>query len=84
MRFGVRVLALLFVVPLFASTNAQVVVAASATNSVPTKVAKQERPRCEAITLSGNRCKRRAIPGCKYCRQHAAIMRKRAESQESN
>ncbi len=78
MRFVVLVLALLFVVPIFASTNTQVAVAVPTTNSVPTKVAKQERPRCEAITLSGNRCKRRAMPGCKYCRQHDAIMRKRA------
>lgn len=82
MRFGVLVLVLLFVVPLFPAINTQVVVAAPTTNSVPVKTIKQNRPRCEAITLSGNRCKRRAMPGCKYCRQHDAIIRKRAEKEE--
>ena len=27
---------------------------------------------CWAVTRSGNRCKRRAAPGERYCRQHAA------------
>ena len=28
--------------------------------------------RCRSMTLSGNRCKRRARPGTCYCRQHAS------------
>lgn len=28
--------------------------------------------KCWAVTQSGNRCKRRARPGERYCRQHAA------------
>ena len=38
------------------------------------EVPKQERERvqCWAVTKSGNRCKRRAAAGKRYCRQHAA------------
>ena len=32
----------------------------------------KERVQCQAITKSGNRCKRRAAPGKCYCRQHAS------------
>ncbi len=50
-------------------------------NAVPAKISKkahkQSRPQCEATTLSGNRCKRHAVEGAKYCSQHAAILRKR-------
>lgn len=28
--------------------------------------------RCWAMTKSGNRCKRRATSGCRYCKQHSA------------
>ena len=28
--------------------------------------------RCWAVTKSGNRCKRRAVSGCRYCKQHSA------------
>ena len=28
--------------------------------------------RCWAVTKSGNRCKRRAASGCRYCKQHSA------------
>lgn len=28
---------------------------------------------CWAITRSGNRCKRRAIPNARYCRQHSDV-----------
>ena len=31
---------------------------------------KASRPRCEAITKSGNRCSRKAAPGGEMCRQH--------------
>ena len=27
--------------------------------------------RCWAVTKSGNRCKRRAASGCRYCKQHS-------------
>ena len=42
----------------------------SATN---TPAAKLQRTQCEAITKSGTRCKRNAIPGGKLCRQHQKI-----------
>ena len=32
----------------------------------------QERVQCRAVTKSGNRCKRRAAPGKRYCHQHAS------------
>ena len=43
---------------------------ASATNA---PVAKLLRQQCEAVTKSGNRCKRNSIPGGKLCRQHQRI-----------
>lgn len=52
-----------------------------ATNSVPAKAEKPAKRQCEAITLSGNRCKRRAMHDSPYCSQHAAIVRKRAGNQ---
>lgn len=50
-------------------TNAPVV------KSTCTKTAKDKLPRkqCEAITKSGTRCKRNAVPGGKFCRQHQRI-----------
>ena len=64
----------------FAATNMPVAVCSPSTNAVPTKVpkkaARQSRPQCMAITLSGNRCKRHAAQGSNYCSQHAAIIRK--------
>lgn len=32
------------------------------------------RQQCEAVTKSGNRCKRNAVPGEKHCRQHLKIV----------
>ena len=65
----------------FAATNATNTASVSSTNVVPAKVSKKaskpSRPQCEAITLSGNRCKRHAIQGSPYCSQHTAINRKR-------
>lgn len=51
------------------STNAvlKVVSTCSVSNS---PALKHPRPQCEAITKSGTRCKRNAIPGEKLCRQH--------------
>ena len=43
---------------------------ASATNAPVAKVSRQQ---CEAVTKSGNRCKRNSIPGGKLCRQHQRI-----------
>ena len=31
-----------------------------------------QRVQCHSVTKSGNRCKRKATPGKRYCRQHAA------------
>ena len=33
---------------------------------------KQEKAQCWAMTKSGNRCKRRAAAGKRYCHQHAS------------
>ena len=41
-----------------------------ATNPPAGKVSRQQ---CEAITKSGNRCKRNAVSGGKLCRQHQRI-----------
>ena len=41
-----------------------------ATNAPAGKVSRQQ---CEAVTKSGNRCKRNAISGGKLCRQHQRI-----------
>lgn len=55
-----------------ASTNTVTVVSAvAATTNAP--AAKLPRQQCEAITKSGNRCKRNAAPGAKLCRQHQKI-----------
>ena len=42
----------------------------AATNAPATKVSRQQ---CEAVTKSGNRCKRNAVVGGKLCRQHQKI-----------
>ena len=59
-------------------------VAAASANLPRGKAARQARQQCEATTLSGNRCKRRAAEGARYCRQHEAIMRRRAEQKSKN
>ena len=41
----------------------------SSTNGV---AAVAQRVQCHSVTKSGNRCKRKAVPGKLYCRQHAA------------
>jgi len=69
-------------VSLSSTTNEVAVSKQATTNSVSIKVvktAKQPHPQCEAITLSGNRWKRRAAVGLRYCSQHAAIIRMRKE-----
>ncbi len=35
-------------------------------------IAPSPQSHCRSMTLSGNRCKRRARPGTCYCRQHAS------------
>ena len=72
-----------------ASTNtATVVSAVVATTNAPANLpseanfakqsdyssAKLPRQQCEAVTKSGNRCKRNAAPGAKLCRQHQKIL----------
>lgn len=45
--------------------------------------AKSEQPevvRCEAITKAGTRCKRKAMAGKKYCKQHQKIKDREAEA----
>ena len=74
-------------VSLCATTNELTLANQAITNSVPVKSvksAKLPRAQCEATTLSGNRCKRRAAVGSQYCSQHAAIMRKRSEAKKKN
>ena len=49
----------------------------AATNSVPVVVQSTNvtaRVQCWAQTKSGNRCKRRAVSGERYCRQHSATI----------
>lgn len=61
-----------------AATNAATgVVAVAVATNVP--AAKVPRQQCEAVTKSGNRCKRNAVPGARLCRQHQKIGAKRAE-----
>ena len=64
----------------FAATNAMWIASSSTANAVSVKVskkaAKPSRPQCEAMTLSGKRCKRHAAEGSKYCSQHETILRK--------
>ena len=55
-----------------ATTNS-IFSAVSVTSTINTPAAKLPRQQCEAITKSGNRCKRNAIPGEKLCRQHLKI-----------
>ena len=47
-------------------------------NVVSVAAAKVPRQQCEAVTKSGNRCKRNAAPGEKLCRQHQKIFRAKA------
>ena len=65
------------------SAAASCVAASTVTNSVSSVVAitattnalaaKVSRQQCEAITKSGNRCKRNAVSGSKLSRQHQRI-----------
>ena len=81
MRVYASIVLLVMNSAIFASTNVTVTACPTTTNVVSTQVSKKtsksSRPQCEATTLSGNRCKRRATQGSKYCSQHAAIIRKR-------
>ena len=36
------------------------------------------RQQCEAVTKSGNRCKRNVVPGEKLCRQHLKIANRKS------
>ena len=60
-----------------AATNvAPIVVSVVAATNV--SAAKLPRQQCEAVTRSGNRCKRNAAPGGKLCRQHLKIANRRS------
>ena len=52
------------------NTVSSVVSLTVATNAPAAKVPRQQ---CEAVTKSGNRCKRNSLPGGKLCRQHQRI-----------
>ena len=47
--------------------------AASVTVATNAPAGKVSRQQCEAVTKSGNRCKRNAVSGGKLCRQHQRI-----------
>ena len=66
--------AVLFCSAASAATNlvSSVTFAVSTTNAPTAKVSRQQ---CEAVTKSGNRCKRNAVLGEKLCRQHKKIFR---------
>lgn len=87
MRIAMTAVILLLSTSILAATNATVPVGSPATNAVFVKVSKKahkpSRPQCEATTLSGNRCKRHAAEGSKYCSQHTAILRKREKDKET-
>ena len=62
---------------LLIATGTSVCYADAATNSVPADVQSTNataRVQCWAQTKSGNRCKRRAVSGERYCRQHSATI----------
>ena len=80
MRLFLIVVVLMLVGSLIAETNTTESIYPAATNTVSEKSVRQTYPQCEATTLSGNRCKRRATHGSHYCRQHAAIIHKRKKN----
>ena len=57
------------IVPVTVATNAP----AAKSSIVKAAEGKSPRQRCEAITKSGNRCKRNAVASGKLCRQHQRI-----------
>ena len=62
---------------LLIATGTSVCYADAATNSDPAVVQSTNamcRVQCWAQTKSGNRCKRRAVSGERYCRQHSATI----------
>ena len=62
---------------LLIATGTSVCYADATTNSVPAVVQSTKataRVQCWAQTKSGNRCKRRAVSGERYCRQHSATI----------
>ena len=65
-----QILFSLFVLALALITEAVPVADAPIRTSVVS--AETGQCQCWAVTQSGNRCKRRARPGERYCRQHAA------------
>ena len=86
MKFAAAIVLILLNSRNFAATNVTAVACPPTTNATPVKVSKKApksvRPQCEATTLSGNRCKRHATEGSKYCSQHAAILRNRAKGRK--
>ena len=50
--------------------------AETTTNNVTEVASTNKVMRCEAITKSGNQCKRRALCGKKFCRQHEKMVEK--------
>lgn len=56
--------------PTVTNSVSSVVSVTLATNAPAGKVSRQQ---CEAVTKSGNRCKRNAVSGGKLCRQHQKI-----------
>ena len=59
-----------------AATNAApIVVSVAFTTNTP--ALKLPRQQCEAVTMSGNRCKRNAVSGEKLCHQHLKIAKRK-------
>ena len=87
MKFAAAIALIVLNSTILAATNVTDAACAPTTNAAPVKVSKKAskpvRPQCEATTLSGNRCKRQAAEGSKYCSQHAAILRKREKANEA-
>ena len=56
----------------FAIVAAAALVACAAQENTPQRTEPPTVSQCWAMTQSGNRCKRRARPGERYCKQHSS------------
>ena len=72
------VLSIVVILTAALSCLAESVATNAVSNVVSVAAAKVPRQQCEAVTKSGNRCKRNAAPGEKLCRQHQKIFRAKA------
>ena len=72
------VLSIVVILTAALSCLAESVATNAVSNVVSVAAAKVPRQQCEAVTKSGNRCKRNAAPGEKLCRQHLKIANRKS------